>query len=179
MSVRAASQLAGNVAAIYGMSLRADAQAATTLRFVFPSPDRLAAADLAATTGIPTTCATAISTLAAAASANPALLEPSECVDDTIARLTALSLSPWTAQYIVMRALHEPDAFPAPDVSRVPALATSETWRAPTELFERALTWRPWRAYAALHLWTAGRPARANGRRGGRITPLCGHSLPF
>jgi AraC family transcriptional regulator of adaptative response / DNA-3-methyladenine glycosylase II len=66
--------------------------------------------------------------------------------DATIARLLALpGIGPWTAQYIAMRALHWPDAFPATDlvIRRVlgdDAVRTSEPWR-------------PWRAYAAMHLW--------------------------
>jgi DNA-3-methyladenine glycosylase II/AraC family transcriptional regulator of adaptative response / DNA-3-methyladenine glycosylase II len=54
-----------------------------------------------------------------------------------------------------MRALREPDAFPAADIGLLRALATSKGRPTPAELLARADAWRPWRAYAALHLWTA------------------------
>jgi AraC family transcriptional regulator of adaptative response / DNA-3-methyladenine glycosylase II len=55
-----------------------------------------------------------------------------------------------------MRALREPDAFPAADIGLLRAL-TDATGRRPTprELLARAEGWRPWRAYAAQHLWAA------------------------
>jgi len=56
-----------------------------------------------------------------------------------------------------MRELREPDAFPAADVGLLRAMA-NEDGRRPSsaELLSRAERWRPWRAYAALHLWAAG-----------------------
>jgi AraC family transcriptional regulator of adaptative response / DNA-3-methyladenine glycosylase II len=72
----------------------------------------------------------------------------------------------WTAQYVAMRALREPDAFPAGDLGLRRALGAQLGPLGP--LGERALEehsqrWRPWRAYAALHLWSAhgGDPARS------------------
>ncbi len=66
----------------------------------------------------------------------------------------------WTAQYIAMRALREPDAFPAADIGLMRAMVG---WRGrrptPADLLARAERWRPWRAYAAQHLWA--RPASA------------------
>jgi AraC family transcriptional regulator of adaptative response / DNA-3-methyladenine glycosylase II len=61
----------------------------------------------------------------------------------------------WTAQYIALRALHEPDAFPASDIGLLRAIARSGEAR-PTAaaLLERAEAWRPWRAHAAQHLWS-------------------------
>ena len=55
----------------------------------------------------------------------------------------------WTAQYIAMRALREPDAFPTGDIALVRALQVNNT----RELELRAEMWRPWRAYAAMYLW--------------------------
>jgi AraC family transcriptional regulator of adaptative response / DNA-3-methyladenine glycosylase II len=68
----------------------------------------------------------------------------------------------WTAQYIALRALHEPDAFPASDVGLLRAMDDHLGRRATAEeLLTIAQGWRPWRAYAAQHLWTAdaGAPA--------------------
>jgi AraC family transcriptional regulator of adaptative response / DNA-3-methyladenine glycosylase II len=65
-----------------------------------------------------------------------------------------------------MRELREPDAFPAADIGLMRALA-DETGRRPTpvELNARAERWRPWRAYAALHLWAGDTQAEAERRR--------------
>jgi AraC family transcriptional regulator of adaptative response / DNA-3-methyladenine glycosylase II len=55
----------------------------------------------------------------------------------------------WTAQVVAMRALGDPDAFPAGDLGVLQALGVAS----PRQAAERAEAWRPWRAYAALHLW--------------------------
>jgi AraC family transcriptional regulator of adaptative response / DNA-3-methyladenine glycosylase II len=154
ISVGAASQLAGKLVAAYGVPLAApDATDPPSLRFVFPTPDRLAAAEGAV--GMPRARAAAISSLGAAAAANPMLFEPTQELDDAIDRLTALpGIGEWTAQYIAMRAMREPDAFPAADIGLLRALATPEGRPTPAQLLARAEAWRPWRAYAALHIWT-------------------------
>jgi AraC family transcriptional regulator of adaptative response / DNA-3-methyladenine glycosylase II len=80
----------------------------------------------------------------------------SSSLDATIEAMTALpGIGPWTAHYIAMRALGEPDAFPSSDLilRRAAADRPGETLTE-RELLEKAEAWRPWRAYAALHLWT-------------------------
>ena len=62
-------------------------------------------------------------------------------------------MGPWTVAYVAMRALGEPDAFPAGDLGLARAVAAGAR-PSPQELARRAEAWRPWRAYAALHLWT-------------------------
>jgi AraC family transcriptional regulator of adaptative response / DNA-3-methyladenine glycosylase II len=65
-------------------------------------------------------------------------------------------VGPWTAQYIALRALREPDAFPQADVGLLRAMAGPDGVRpTPSALLARAEAWRPWRAYAAQHLWAA------------------------
>lgn len=59
----------------------------------------------------------------------------------------------WTAQYIAMRALGEPDAFPAADLGIIKALAHGSERPTPKQVAARAENWRPWRAYAAIYLW--------------------------
>lgn len=77
-------------------------------------------------------------------------LEPTAPVEGTVASLERLpAVGHWTAQYIAMRALAWPDAFPHPDVAVLKAMA--ETSRSKALL--SADRWRPWRAYAVLHLW--------------------------
>ena len=71
-------------------------------------------------------------------------------LDDIVAALVALpGIGPWTAHYLAMRALHVPDAFPAADlgVQKVLGMAGAKAAEA------RAEAWRPFRAYAVMHLW--------------------------
>ncbi|MBI3709790.1 MAG: helix-turn-helix domain-containing protein [Proteobacteria bacterium] len=160
ITVAAATKLAGKLVAAHGevlpVAAGADASAAG-LRYVFPSPDRLAGADLTATLRMPRARVAAISALASAAKADPRLFDPTQGLEHAVARLTALlGIGEWTAQYIAMRCLREPDAFPTADIGLLRAVATAEAGRpTPPQLLARAASWRPWRAYAALHLWAA------------------------
>jgi hypothetical protein len=71
-------------------------------------------------------------------------------VDDWMQRFRCLpGIGDWTAQYVAMRALGEPDAFPVADLGLLHATAL----RNPRELESRSQNWRPWRAYAAMYLW--------------------------
>jgi AraC family transcriptional regulator of adaptative response / DNA-3-methyladenine glycosylase II len=78
-------------------------------------------------------------------------------LEETVARLTKLpGVGAWTAHYIALRALGEPDAFPTGDLGLIrawEALARREVTA--KQLDQLAEAWRPWRAYAALHLWTS------------------------
>jgi AraC family transcriptional regulator of adaptative response / DNA-3-methyladenine glycosylase II len=96
--------------------------------------------------------------IAAAAVADPRLFACDGDLDAKIARLRALpGIGEWTAHYIAMRALREPDAFPAADVGLLRALAGRDRVRpTPAALLARAEAWRPWRAYAAQRLWSGG-----------------------
>jgi AraC family transcriptional regulator of adaptative response / DNA-3-methyladenine glycosylase II len=83
------------------------------------------------------------------------ILELAPDLETAVARLTALDgIGDWTAQYIAMRALREPDAFPAGDLGLRKALASDRgELGSVAELRRRAEAWRPWRAYAAMLLW--------------------------
>jgi len=66
-------------------------------------------------------------------------------------RLRALpGVGEWTAQVVALRALGDPDAFPASDLAVMKALGASS----PKEAEARSARWRPWRSYAVVHLWT-------------------------
>jgi AraC family transcriptional regulator of adaptative response / DNA-3-methyladenine glycosylase II len=92
------------------------------------------------------------------------LLRAYETLEETALKLTALpGIGPWTAQYVAMRALREPDAFPASDLGLLRAMETSEGRPSPAALSATAEAWRPWRAYAALRLWMQGAPSPAEG----------------
>ena len=89
-------------------------------------------------------------------------VQPRRSLEEAIAKLRALpGIGEWTAQYIAMRELREPDAFPAADIGLMRAMAATDGRRpTPAELLSRAERWRPWRAYAALHLWASGTQRR-------------------
>jgi AraC family transcriptional regulator of adaptative response / DNA-3-methyladenine glycosylase II len=155
ITVAAARRLAGKLAQTWGEPLT-EPWRAEGLTLAFPAPERLAAADLSPL-GMPGARVRALSSLAAAAAADPALFGRRASLDEGVAKLKGLAgIGEWTAQYIAMRQLREPDAFPAADVGLMRALAGPDGVRpTPAELLARAQAWRPWRAYAALHLWTA------------------------
>ena len=153
ITVIAAARLAGRLVAAYGARL---ATVDEHLTHVFPRPERLASADFA-TLGMPRSRAAALSAVAAAAAADPHLFDANCGLDDAVKRLRAIrGVGEWTAQYIALRQLREPDAFPAADVGLMRAMAGREG-RGPSssELLDRADAWRPWRAYAAQHLWAS------------------------
>jgi AraC family transcriptional regulator of adaptative response / DNA-3-methyladenine glycosylase II len=152
VTVPAAIKLAGRLAHEYGEPL-VPAQGALT--HAFPTPKALAEAQIVG--GMPGSRARTISAVAQAVLDQPDLLETAADLDEAIARLTAIpGIGPWTAHYIALRQLREPDAFPAADVGLMRALADEAGGR-PTaiELEARSQAWRPWRAYAAQHLWTS------------------------
>ena len=64
-------------------------------------------------------------------------------------------IGPWTAEYVAMRALGDPDAFPATDLGARHGLARLGIIAKPRQIIERAEAWRPWRAYAVHHLWSS------------------------
>lgn len=73
----------------------------------------------------------------------------------TISSLTALpGIGPWTAQYALLRAFADPDAFPAGDLGLRRALESGGVLPSERDVERISAPWRPWRAYAALHLWT-------------------------
>jgi AraC family transcriptional regulator of adaptative response / DNA-3-methyladenine glycosylase II len=74
-----------------------------------------------------------------------------------VSRLCALpGVGPWTAHYVALRGLGEPDAFPSGDLVLRQRLGTKQAPIAQRALAERAEAWRPWRGYAALWLWGEG-----------------------
>ena len=97
----------------------------------------------------------ALASLAAAVAADPLIFGPRRSFEEALARLRALAgIGEWTAQYIAMRALSEPDAFPATDAGLLRAMRDGLGMRmTPAALLAYAERWRPWRAYGALHLW--------------------------
>ena len=155
ISVTAATTLAGKLVSRYGEPLETSLKT-EGLSHVFPSPKCLAAADLRSL-GMPGTRARALSALGKAVLEHPNLFSASQTSDTIIERLKAVpGIGDWTSQYILMRAFCEPDAFPAADIGLMRAMASKNGQRpTPATLLQHAETWRPWRAYAALHLWAS------------------------
>ena len=165
VSVEAARTLAVRLVARAGARLPAPLQGLTHL---FPSPAAIASADLA---GLGLTSARAASIAALARAVADGRLDLRGAAEDVIAGLRALpGFGDWTAQYVALRALGEPDAFPSGDLvlRRVAGGASPLSARA---LAARAEAWRPWRGYAVFHLWAEASSARdERGRR--RARPL-------
>ncbi len=155
ISVDAATSLAARLVQRFGEPLPPELVAQGVHR-VFPRPERLAEADVASL-GMPRSRAETVRTVAKAAAEDSQFFMPSHDLAASIERLRQLrGIGDWTAHYVAMRALREPDAFPTGDVGLMRALAGEGALR-PTarELTALAETWRPWRAYAAIHLWAA------------------------
>lgn len=152
ITVVAAIRLAGKLVAQYGQALSTPHAGITHL---FPTPEVLAAADLA-TLGMPKARGRTLSGVAQALLDDPQLFEPKASLQDGVARLVALpGIGEWTAQYIAMRQLREADAFAPGDIGLINALAALEGGPVSArQLLARAEAWRPLRAYAAQHLWT-------------------------
>ena len=155
ITVAGAVRLAARLVASYGQPLAA---AEEGLTHVFPAPAVVAKAKLA-TLGMPASRAATLSAVAAAVAADPDLLGAHINLEEAIKRLRAIrGVGEWTAQYIALRQLREPDAFPAADIGLLRAFADGDGKRpAAAELLAHAEKWRPWRAYAAQHLWTSAR----------------------
>jgi AraC family transcriptional regulator of adaptative response / DNA-3-methyladenine glycosylase II len=149
VSVAAARTLAGRFAAAFGGAVETPFPA---LRFTFPPPARVAAlapADIARI-GLPMARARTILALARAVAGGGLELVPHADIERALAGLRALpGVGEWTAQYIAMRALAWPDAFPHTDLGVMKALDE----RRPQRVLAAAEAWRPWRAYAVMHLW--------------------------
>jgi AraC family transcriptional regulator, regulatory protein of adaptative response / DNA-3-methyladenine glycosylase II len=147
VSVAAATTLAGRFAAALGA---AHAGQGLTVRFPTAAEVALAGAARIARIGLPRTRAAAIHNLACVIERREIVLDAACDLDVFVARLVELpGIGPWTAHYLAMRALHVPDAFPAADLGVQKALRRS----GPRAAELRAERWRPYRAYAVMHLW--------------------------
>jgi AraC family transcriptional regulator of adaptative response / DNA-3-methyladenine glycosylase II len=157
ITVAAATKLLGGLVQQHGQPLPEGISDVEGLTHLFPTSAHIAGVDLT-TLGMPPARAMAVTSLAQTISADPAIFGRGASLDEAIAKLRSLpGIGEWTAQYIAMRELREPDAFPAADIGLLRAMAAADGKRpSPAGLLSRAERWRPWRAYAALHLWAAG-----------------------
>lgn len=154
VSVKGATTLSGRLVRAFGSPI--ENQENPELSFLFPSADQLCRGDIEKI-GMPKQRARAIQELAKAVSSGTLQLTMGSEPESTMNALTALpGIGSWTAQYIAMRVLREPDAFLSSDLVLRRAAAKADGKRVPTEseLLKMAEPWRPWRAYASMYLWT-------------------------
>jgi len=156
VSVKAATTLAGRVAHRYGGKIDVPASLARygdrlVLDRVFPAAQSLSRARFN-DVGLTTSRVATLRGLASAVVRGDVTFEPGQDADAFCRALVSLhGIGDWTAEYVAMRALKNPDAFPASDLGLMKALGTTSA----KELAVRADAWRPWRAYAALLLWNS------------------------
>lgn len=140
VSVAAARRLGARLVEAYGKPLSVRNG---SLGYLFPTSDTLAGAD-PGSLPLPRSRASALVGLAAALASGDVSLHPGADREETESRLLALpGIGPWTASYIRMRALSDPDVFLPTDAGVIRALGGSPGSDA----------WRPWRSYAVHHLW--------------------------
>jgi AraC family transcriptional regulator of adaptative response / DNA-3-methyladenine glycosylase II len=156
VSVAAARRLAGELVVRHGNALRGARDSHPGLSHVFPTAESLARVESIGL-GMPSARKASLKALAEAAVADANLFRPFGTIEEAIARFRSIpGVGEWTAQYIALRALREPDAFPASDAGLLRGAALVDGMRSsPDRLLKRAESWRPWRAYAAQHLWAA------------------------
>jgi len=148
VTVRGATTLAGRLVREFGTPLP-DVKVASGLTHLFPAPQQLADANLSRI-GLPRARAHSIRSLACAVCEGKLSFAGVADVEVFSKRLCELpGIGSWTAQYIAMRVLSEPDAFPAGDLGLLRAVGLKHV----RELESHAEAWRPWRAYAAMYLW--------------------------
>ncbi len=149
VTVAAARTVAGRFAAAFGDPIGTPFAALTA---VFPRADRIAEVpdDRIARLGMPGARARTVCALARAVADGALDLMPNADIEATLEKLRELpGVGEWTAQYIAMRALAWPDAFPHTDLGVMKALGETDARR----VLAAGEAWRPWRAYAVMHLW--------------------------
>lgn len=159
VSVAAGRTLASRIVARVGRSIPTGDDGLTHL---FPTAAELATADLAGI-GLTNARIRALQALAQAVASGEINFQAP--LEEALAALMSLpGVGAWTAQYVALRALNEPDAFPAADLVLRRMAAKNGTPLATRSLEALAEAWRPWRGYAVIHLWrSAAESARVRG----------------
>jgi AraC family transcriptional regulator of adaptative response / DNA-3-methyladenine glycosylase II len=154
VSVAGARTVAARVVAVAGRPLADDPGGLTR---VFPGPQELAelVARRPETLPVPATRRRALGALAEACATGRLAIDPGAAPEELSAALCALpGIGPWTAAYVAMRALGDPDAFLPTDLGSRRAATRLCLPGDPGPLLAVAERWRPWRAYAQMHLWS-------------------------
>ncbi|AHY42630.1 3-methyladenine DNA glycosylase 2 [Stutzerimonas decontaminans] len=128
-------------------------QAPAGLEMLFPTAQAIAD-DQLENIGMPAKRAQALRRLAAAVAEGALHLHVEDGADTLVRRLCELpGIGPWTAEYIALRGFGVADAFPAADLGLLKAPLWGPDGISAKALADRAEAWRPWRAYAAIHIW--------------------------
>lgn len=147
VSVKGATTVMGRIAAQYGNR--------TEFGLCFPEPENLLSLDTT-TLSMPQKRAQAIKDLSQHVADGDIRFDPGVATERLVEQLTAIKgIGPWTAQYIAMRALNDPDAFLDGDLVLLKVARSYLGIETRQGLLGRAECWRPWRAYAGMHLWRA------------------------
>ncbi len=157
VSVKGATTLAGRLVKTFGQEF----SSAAGLTHIFPRPQALADASFAGI-GLPGARAETIRSLARAVCDGRIRFDGVTDSGEFLSRLCEIpGIGQWTAQYVAMRALGEPDAFPSTDLGLMRAMHLDSA----QELERLAEAWRPWRSYAAIHLWNIASALQASSKR--------------
>jgi AraC family transcriptional regulator of adaptative response / DNA-3-methyladenine glycosylase II len=150
ISVSGARTILGRLTTTYGEELD---QAEGVLTHVFATAEALAEAD-PERLPMPRARGRALSGLAAAVANGDVVLDRSADRNETREALLALpGIGPWTADYIALRALGDPDVFMSTDLGVRHGLEKLGFAGTPRQTIQRAEAWRPWRSYALMHVW--------------------------
>jgi AraC family transcriptional regulator, regulatory protein of adaptative response / DNA-3-methyladenine glycosylase II len=155
VTVAAARRLLGRLVARCGEPLRTPSSI-EGLTHVFPAAAAITEAGVR-DLGVPRSRMQTLVAVASAMHTNPRMLERGAPLESTLTAFRGIAgVGEWTTEYVAMRQLRATDAFPAGDAGLLRALSTRLGRRATkVELAAVAERWRPWRAYAAQHLWTS------------------------
>jgi AraC family transcriptional regulator of adaptative response / DNA-3-methyladenine glycosylase II len=150
VTVAAARTLATRIVSRHGEAV---APEGSQLTHLFPTPEAIASGSL---DGLGLTGARIAAVKGLARAMLDGRLDFHRPVEEVLASLTALpGIGPWTAQYVALRALGEPDAFLGADIVVRRVAARGGSPLSERDLNRRADDWRPWRGYAVMHLWCA------------------------
>jgi AraC family transcriptional regulator of adaptative response / DNA-3-methyladenine glycosylase II len=160
ITVAGATTLSGRLVTAFGEALpRAPLPGLTHL---FPTPAALAEADVASI-GLPRARGETLRALATAVRDQTITLDTPPSPEAERVKLAAIpGIGAWTVEYIALRAFGEPDAFPASDLALRKALRDGDELPSERAVLALAEPFRPFRAYAALHLWNSLSPSLSN-----------------
>src|SRR4051812_34723554 len=145
ITVKGATTLSGRIVNSFGQQVSGHGM----VTHLFPTAEKLADAQLTSV-GLTTQRAETIRAFARAVCDGSISFEKIVDSDSFIAQLRTIpGIGPWTAQYVAMRALGDPDSLPTGDVGLLHAIGVKTS----RELEKRAEAWRPWRSYASMYLW--------------------------
>ena len=164
----AARRLAAQLVAIHGVAVPGAYVNHPGLSHAFPLPERLASCESIGL-AMPGARQSSLQALAKAVVTDPHLFRPFGTIEEAILRLRSIrGIGEWTAHYIALRAIREMDAFPASDIGLLRGAAKLDGVSSTSiSLLDRAESWRPWRAYAAQHLWAVDASTAQSTNRGG------------